>query len=71
MDIKRIGSQGPAEERPPLKPPSLGFWPKKPWIAPSPGTTKLHRRQESLGAASTIPLQGARLPEYALTMTGR
>jgi len=60
---------------------------QKPWIVPIPGTTKLHRLEENLGAArvaltvedlseinaaaSQIPLQGARLPDYALAMTGR
>ena len=57
-----------------------------PWIVPIPGTTKLHRLDENLGAlaveltagdlqeineaASNIPLQGARLPESVLKMTG-
>ena len=60
---------------------------QKPWIVPIPGTTKLHRLEENLGAARVvlstddlrriddaalkIPLQGARLPESALQMTGR
>jgi aryl-alcohol dehydrogenase-like predicted oxidoreductase len=60
---------------------------QKPWIVPIPGTTKLHRLDENLGAvaieltsddlrginaaASKIPLQGARLPYSALAMTGR
>jgi len=60
---------------------------RKPWIVPIPGTTKLHRLEENLGslavelaaadlqaideAASKIPLEGARLPEGALKMTGR
>jgi len=60
---------------------------QKPWIVPIPGTTKLHRLDENLGAVaveltsdditeidaavSKIPLQGARLPEGALAMTGR
>jgi aryl-alcohol dehydrogenase-like predicted oxidoreductase len=60
---------------------------QKPWIVPIPGTTKLHRLDENVGAvaveltsgdireidaaASKIPLQGARLPEAALAMTGR
>jgi aryl-alcohol dehydrogenase-like predicted oxidoreductase len=59
---------------------------QKPWIVPIPGTTKLHRLEENLGAAaleltpaeltkitdsaSKIPLRGARLPEAALKMTG-
>jgi aryl-alcohol dehydrogenase-like predicted oxidoreductase len=57
------------------------------WIAPIPGTTKLHRLEENLGAmkvelseddlrqidetASRLKLEGARLPEAALKMTGR
>jgi aryl-alcohol dehydrogenase-like predicted oxidoreductase len=60
---------------------------KKPWIVPIPGTTKLNRLAENLGAASVeftasdlkeideaaakIPLEGDRLPKAALEMTGR
>ena len=60
---------------------------QKPWIVPIPGTTKLHRLEENLGAVSlvltpddlrdisialaTIQVQGKRLPEAALQMTGR
>jgi aryl-alcohol dehydrogenase-like predicted oxidoreductase len=60
---------------------------QKPWIVPIPGTTKLHRLEENLGAvdleltsgdldeinaaASKIEIQGERLPEAALKMTGR
>jgi aryl-alcohol dehydrogenase-like predicted oxidoreductase len=60
---------------------------QKPWIVPIPGTTKLHRLEENIGsvavelmsddlreidsAASKIKLEGARLPEAALQMTGR
>ncbi len=60
---------------------------QKPWIVPIPGTTKLHRLEENLGAvdveltendikqidetASTLKLEGARLPEAMLKMTGR
>ena len=59
---------------------------QKPWIVPIPGTTKLHRLEENLGAANIefsaddvqsmadamvkISVQGARLPEAALKMTG-
>jgi aryl-alcohol dehydrogenase-like predicted oxidoreductase len=59
---------------------------QRPWIVPIPGTTKLHRLEENLGAlaveltasdlheidmaASKIKVQGARLPESALKMTG-
>lgn len=59
---------------------------QKPWIVPIPGTTKLHRLQENLGAVelgltaseldeiarevSKIEVLGERLPEAALNMTG-
>ena len=59
---------------------------QKPWIVPIPGTTKMHRLEENLGAVSVelsvddlqeidaaeskITLQGARLPESVLKMTG-
>jgi aryl-alcohol dehydrogenase-like predicted oxidoreductase len=60
---------------------------QKPWIVPIPGTTKLHRLEENIGATAVeltsddlraiddatgaIKLQGARLPEALLKMTGR
>jgi aryl-alcohol dehydrogenase-like predicted oxidoreductase len=60
---------------------------QKPWIVPIPGTTKLRRLKENLGAvnvglteadlkeideaSSSLKLEGARLPEAMLTMTGR
>jgi len=60
---------------------------QRPWIVPIPGTTKLHRLDENIkaadveltpedlreieNAASKIPVQGARLPESVLKMTGR
>ncbi len=60
---------------------------QKPWIVPIPGTTKLHRLEENLGAvaveltsddlqeieraASQITVQGARLPEDILKLSGR
>ena len=60
---------------------------QKPWIAPIPGTTKLHRLDENFGAvsveltpddlrdidsaASKITVQGARYPERLEQMTGR
>jgi aryl-alcohol dehydrogenase-like predicted oxidoreductase len=59
---------------------------QKPWIVPIPGTTKLRRLEENLGAvdleltandlteinteASKIKVQGERLPEAVLKMTG-
>ena len=60
---------------------------QKPWIVPIPGTTKLHRLEENLGAATVelspedvaaigdaaakIGIQGARLPEAVLAQTNR
>jgi aryl-alcohol dehydrogenase-like predicted oxidoreductase len=60
---------------------------KKPWIVPIPGTTKLHRLGENLGAvnvrlsaddlreleaaAAKIPVQGARYPEELQKLVGR
>ena len=60
---------------------------QKPWIVPIPGTTKLNRLDENLGAvnveltpddlreieaaASTIAVQGSRYPEHLEQMTGR
>jgi aryl-alcohol dehydrogenase-like predicted oxidoreductase len=59
---------------------------QKPWIVPIPGTTKPHRLEENLGAvnvelteadlkeieesSSSLALEGARLPEAMLKMTG-
>jgi aryl-alcohol dehydrogenase-like predicted oxidoreductase len=60
---------------------------QKPWIAPIPGTTKLHRLEENLGgaalaltaedlkaidaSASKVELQGARYPEHLQKLVGR
>ena len=60
---------------------------QKPWIVPIPGTTKLHRLEENIGAtnvdltgddlaeieraASAITVQGARYPEWLEATTGR
>jgi aryl-alcohol dehydrogenase-like predicted oxidoreductase len=60
---------------------------QKPWIVPIPGTTKLHRLEENIGAvsikltsedlreiesaAAEIKVQGARYPERLEQMTGR
>ncbi|MDB5818217.1 MAG: aldo/keto reductase [Rhizobacter sp.] len=59
---------------------------RKPWIVPIPGTTKLHRLEENIGAAelvltaadladieaaaSKIKVQGARYPEHLEKLTG-
>ncbi len=60
---------------------------QKPWIVPIPGTTKLHRLEENIGAAaveltcedlrqlesaaSKIPVQGDRYPEELQKLVGR
>ena len=60
---------------------------QKPWIVPIPGTTKLHRLDENIGAvlveltpedlrdiddaAFKIAVQGARYPEKLELLTGR
>ena len=60
---------------------------QKPWIVPIPGTTKLHRLEENIGAvnveltpddlhqietaASKITPQGARYPEELQKLVGR
>ena len=60
---------------------------QKPWIAPIPGTTKLHRLEENIGAAafaltsedlheidsaaSKVVVQGDRYPERLKQLTGR
>ena len=59
---------------------------QKPWMVPIPGTTKLHRLDENIGAlsvelsaseineiataAAAIPLEGNRYPEHIEKMTG-
>ena len=60
---------------------------QKPWIVPIPGTTKLHRLEENIGAtqieltaddlreidraAAEIAVQGARYPEHLQRLVGR
>jgi len=60
---------------------------QKPWIVPIPGTTKIHRLEENIGAvtlelsaddlsqienaAAKIPIEGNRYPEHIEAMTGR
>jgi len=59
---------------------------QKPWMVPIPGTTKIHRLEENIGAvlielskddlaqiettASKIEVEGARYPEQLEKMTG-
>jgi diketogulonate reductase-like aldo/keto reductase len=66
---------------------SSGLLAQKPWIVPIPGTRKLERLEENLGAAglelspgdlreidsaaARISVQGARYPEHLEALTGR
>jgi aryl-alcohol dehydrogenase-like predicted oxidoreductase len=82
--LRRIGEQ---KEATPAQIALAWLLAQKQWIVPIPGTTKLHRLEENLGAAaveltpdelreidraaSRIPVQGARYPERLERMTGR
>ena len=82
--LKRIGGEKKAT---PAQIALAWLLARKPWIVPIPGTTKLHRLEENLGAAnveltpedlreideaaSEIDVQGARYPEKLEAMTGR
>lgn len=60
---------------------------QKPWIVPIPGTTKLHRLEENIGAVaveltaddlrdidgavSKVTIEGARYPEHLQKLVGR
>ena len=62
-----------------------GCWPKEPWIVPIPGTTKLHRLAENIGAldvtlvadelaqlteaSSDIKIEGGRYPDFLEAQT--
>lgn len=82
--IRRIASQKQAT---PAQIALAWLLAKKPWIVPIPGTRTLERLEENMGAAdveltaddlgdieraaSKVTVQGARLPERMLNMTGR
>jgi aryl-alcohol dehydrogenase-like predicted oxidoreductase len=82
--LRRIGDQKRAT---PAQVALAWLLAQKPWIVPIPGTTKLKRLDENIGAASleltpddlrdiedaasAITVQGARYPEHLERMTGR
>ena len=82
--LKRIGEQKHAT---PAQIALAWLLAQKPWIVPIPGTRKLERLEENIGAASVeltdadlreindaaskITVQGARLPEEVLKLTNR
>ena len=85
--IDLLGSIGERKKATPAQISLAWLLAQKPWIAPIPGTTKLQRLDENIGAvsveltpddlrdindaASKITVQGARYPEKLEQMTGR
>ncbi|MGD0016898.1 MAG: aldo/keto reductase [Verrucomicrobiia bacterium] len=85
--IKLLGSIAERKKATPAQIALAWLLAQKPWIVPIPGTTKLHRLDENIGAvaveltpddlreiehaASKIKVQGARYPEKLEQMTGR
>ena len=85
--VDLLGSIGERKKATPAQIALAWLLAQKPWIVPIPGTTKLHRLDENLGAvgvkltpddlreiesaASKITVQGARYPEEIERLTGR
>jgi aryl-alcohol dehydrogenase-like predicted oxidoreductase len=85
--IKLLGSIAERKNATPAQIALAWLLAQKPWIVPIPGTTKLHRLEENIGAVSVeltpndlrdidiaaakITVQGARYPEKLEQMTGR
>ncbi len=85
--IDLLGSIGKRKNATPAQIALAWLLAQKPWIVPIPGTTKLARLEENMGAlaveltpddlrdieiaASEITVQGARYPEHIEKMTGR
>ena len=85
--VDLLGSIGERKKATPAQIALAWLLAQKPWIVPIPGTTKLRRLEENIGAvsveltpddlrdindaASKITVQGARYPEHIERMTGR
>jgi hypothetical protein len=85
--VELIGRVGERKEATPAQVALAWLLARKPWIVPIPGTTKLHRLEENLAAASVeltpddlreietaasqVAVHGARYPEHLERMTGR
>jgi aryl-alcohol dehydrogenase-like predicted oxidoreductase len=85
--ISLLGSIGKRKNATPAQIALAWLLAQKPWIVPIPGTTKLQRLDENIGAlsveltpddlhdindaAAQITVQGARYPEALMQMTGR
>jgi aryl-alcohol dehydrogenase-like predicted oxidoreductase len=84
--VNLLGSIGKAKNATPAQIALAWLLAQKPWIVPIPGTTKLHRLEENIGAltveltaedlrnidaaASKIKVEGTRYPERLEKMTG-
>jgi aryl-alcohol dehydrogenase-like predicted oxidoreductase len=84
--VNLLASIGEAKKATPAQIALAWLLAQKPWIVPIPGTTKLHRLEENIGAAaielsaedlaqiesaaSQITVEGARYPEHLEAMTG-
>ena len=84
--VKLLGSIAERKKATPAQIALAWLLAQKPWIVPIPGTTKLHRLEENIGAVSVeltpddlrqidaasskITIQGARYPEKLEKMTG-
>ncbi|MRR07195.1 MAG: aldo/keto reductase [Deltaproteobacteria bacterium] len=85
--VELLGNMGDRKMATPAQIALAWLLAQKPWIVPIPGTTKLHRLDENIGAtaveltaddlreidsaAAKITVQGARYPEKLEQMTGR
>jgi len=85
--IDLLGTIGKRKQATPAQIALAWLLARKPWIVPIPGTTKLHRLDENIGAvaveltpddlrdiesaASKIKVEGARYPEKLEQLTGR
>jgi aryl-alcohol dehydrogenase-like predicted oxidoreductase len=85
--VERIGELATAKQVTPAQIALAWLLARKPWIVPIPGTTKLHRLEENVGAATVtlsvkdlsaietalagIPVEGHRYSEQAQKMIDR
>ena len=85
--VDRLGSIAAAKQATPAQIALAWLLAQKPWIVPIPGTTKLHRLKENLGAAALelteddlrqiegalaqIKVQGDRYPAHLAARVGR
>jgi aryl-alcohol dehydrogenase-like predicted oxidoreductase len=85
--VDRLGEIAARKQMTPARIAIAWLLAQKPWIVPIPGTTKLHRLEENIGAAAVeltpadlrdidsavakITVQGARYPEHLQQLVGR